>query len=110
MAHGQAVALMLPHVIRFNGQLPECAAWYRELWRMQEDAPAVSIGEAPDRLAEHVQRLAAEAGLATRLRDCGVIHNALPELATAAAQQWTGGFNPRPTTAHELQHLYEMAF
>ena len=47
ITHGQAVGLMLPAVIRLNGQ--RHADWYAELLR--EVDPHVSEHEAPDRLA-----------------------------------------------------------
>jgi alcohol dehydrogenase len=96
IAHGAAVALMLPAVVRWNGAV-EC---YADL------APYGSGEQAAARLEE----LRAAAGLPARLRDAGVEAAALHELAREAAQQWTAGFNPRPAGERELLRLYELAF
>jgi alcohol dehydrogenase len=106
IAHGIAVALMMPHVIRFNSAIVN--ENYADLL-----APA-GISAAPqtgaERLIERIVELKNAASLPQRLRDCNVEKHALPELAKAAASQWTGKFNPRPVTEKELLELYEAAF
>lgn len=107
--HGQAVALMLPHVIRYNGQAVD--QWYRELLVAAagvNGAPAAETGSGG--LADFVTSLVQRAGLATRLVDAGVERQRLPHLAADAARQWTGGFNPRPVGEAELLAMYEEAF
>ena len=107
IVHGQAIALMLPHVIRFNGQ--EYANWYRDL--LDGAVPGVPTADAgPAGLADFVARLAGEAGLSGRLRECGIDQDRLPLLAEQAATQWTGTFNPRPVGKSELLSLYEAAY
>ncbi|MFL6199510.1 MAG: iron-containing alcohol dehydrogenase [Thermoanaerobaculia bacterium] len=91
IVHGVAVGLMLPHVVRFNGE-----ERYQELF----------AGE----LASRIEELRAAAGLPERLRDCGVDAGSLPLLAEEASRQWTAGFNPRPVDAAALLSLYEAAF
>jgi alcohol dehydrogenase len=54
--------------------------------------------------------LAAHAGLASRLSECGVEREKLPVLAADAAKQWTGTFNPREANQHELLKLYEQTY
>lgn len=108
-SHGQAVGLMLPHVIRYNGV--EYDQWYREL--LQEisdfpDAPSADAGSAG--LAEFVTTLVAAAGLHTRLDACGVEENKFTVLAGQAAQQWTGTFNPRAVDEESLLQIYQKAF
>jgi len=109
VAHGEAVGLMLPHVIRFNAE--EFPHWYCDLL----EATGGSNGfphpkHGPAGLADFVEMLVAKAGLSTRLRDCGVEQEHLPELAAAATQQWTGTFNPRAIDSESLCRLYERAF
>lgn len=103
--HGQAIALMLPHVIRFNGREVEQA--YAELISASNGAPRQG---GANELADLVANLATRAGMHTRLRDCGVEQERLPELATEAAKQWTGGFNPRKVEEESLLDLYRSAF
>jgi alcohol dehydrogenase len=107
--HGQAIGLMLPHVIRFNGA--GYAAWYRDLLEGTGGANGFpSPQSGVDGLAEFVAALAHKAGLPPRLSGCGVEHATLGELAIDAAKQWTGKFNPREVGPAEMLKLYETAF
>jgi len=90
--HGTAVALMLPHVVRFNASV--AGDLYAEL-----------SGDLEPRL----RVLRRVAGLPERLADCGVPRGELGHLAVEAAEQWTAGFNPRPVTQADLLGLYEAA-
>jgi alcohol dehydrogenase len=109
IAHGQAIGLMLPHVIRFNAV--EFDRWYRDLL---EGTGGVNGFPPPDSggagLAAFVSQIVARAGLPTTLAECGVQRNRLAELAADGAQQWTAAFNPRTVGAAELLSLYEAAF
>jgi alcohol dehydrogenase len=109
IVHGQAIGLMLPHVIRFNGA--EYGIWYRDLLEGTGGAngfPDPASGF--EGLAEFVAKLARAAGLPVRLSECGVEQAKLPELAAEAAKQWTSGFNPRRVGEAELLALYQAAF
>ena len=109
IVHGQAIGLMLPHVIRFNAV--EVGDWYQDLLNSACDGngfPAPSSG--PDGLADYVADLVRQAELPGRLSECDVQRERLPELAEAAATQWTGTFNPRPVDAEALFGVYEQAF
>jgi alcohol dehydrogenase len=106
--HGQAVGLMLPHVIRFNGA--EVNGWYYDLLECTAGAngfPRAETGSVG--LADFVADLAGHAELPGRLAECGVDANRLPQLAAEAAKQWTAGFNPRKVGETELLTLYEAA-
>ncbi len=107
IAHGEAVALMLPHVVRFNGR--RCNDWYRELLATTADEPNCPNGGAAE-LADFLRNIATEAGLPAKLEKCGVDPLRLPQLADDAARQWTASFNPIPVTSAELLRLYELAF
>jgi alcohol dehydrogenase len=107
--HGQAVGLMLPHVIRFNGE--EVDGWYREILDVSEDLEGCpSPDSGPQGLADYVASLVSQAGLKTALSQCQVDRHRLPELAVLAAKQWTGTFNPRAMDELAFQRLYEVAF
>lgn len=109
IVHGQAIGLMLPHVIRFNGA--EFGNWYRDLLEGTGGAngfPDPASGFQG--LAEFVADLARQAGLPERLSQCGVEQAKLPQLAAEAAKQWTGSFNPRRVGEAELLSLYEAAY
>jgi alcohol dehydrogenase len=103
--HGQAVGLMLPHVVRFNG--PACGAGYGELLR--EIGTACAPDAAAECLATWLADLLARSRLATTLAAARVATPDAAALAAQAASQWTAGFNPRSVTAADLARLYEAA-
>ena len=98
--HGIAVALMLPHVVRFNS--PEVGSLYAELM-----AVVGSTGEALD---ERIETLREAAGLPARLRDRNVPRDDFEVMAEEAAGQWTARHNPRPVTADVARELYDAAY
>ena len=108
-AHGQAVGLMLPHVVRFNGE--QYDSWYQELLASTESlAELPSADSGAQGLADFLTSLVENAKLETRLAGCEVEKERLSELAEAASKQWTGTFNPRPVDPENLQAIYESAF
>jgi alcohol dehydrogenase len=115
IVHGQAVGAMLPHVVRFNGggsqgmvsESSACGAGYAEL--LGDLGVDVSAAAAGDALADWLAGLLAASGLKTTLAACECTAPDITALATAAAAQWTAGFNPRPVTAADLALLYEAA-
>ena len=98
--HGQAVGLMLPHVVRHNAQDEEISQMYSDLTEISGD----------DDLAARLSSLLELAGLKTRLSELAVDESSLPELADGASQQWTGTFNPVPVDAVSLLQMYQAAF
>jgi alcohol dehydrogenase len=109
IAHGKAIGLMLPHVIRFNGQV--CAHLYEEMVQVLDGAPgAPEKGSGAEGLAQFIAAMARQSGIPAHLRDCGVEASRIPTLAADAACQWTGQFNPRPINEEDCAHLYRQAF
>ncbi|MGH9868964.1 MAG: iron-containing alcohol dehydrogenase [Candidatus Polarisedimenticolia bacterium] len=104
LAHGEAVLLMLPHVVRFNG--PAAGPLYGELL----GGPAAGEAGAPEALASRLEAMRAHGGLPARLRDVGVERAELPGLAEAAGSQWTAQFNPRQVTRDDFEALYDAAW
>lgn len=94
LAHGHAVALMLPHVIRINSSDPAIASIYDQL------AAALESPLLPW-LVETVKR--------ANLPFPSIDPSAIPELAEAATQQWTGRFNPVPFDQAAFTSLYQKA-
>ena len=105
--HGEAVALMLPHVVRYNGN--ECESWYRELLATTAEISACPAGSSEE-LATFLADVALEAGLADKLQVCGVERSRLGQLAKDAAGQWTAQFNPVSVTSDDMLGLYELAY
>jgi len=107
--HGVAIALMLPHVVRWNA--PMVGDRYAELLRLADGAasrPGDARGSG-DTLADRLDGLARAGGLPRTLREAGVDRADLSALAADAATQWTGTFNPRPFDAAAALELYERA-
>ena len=105
VVHGQAVGLMLPHVVRFNADA--CGTAYAELLHgIGIDAMPQTAGE---QLAAWLSRLLTASGLKTTLSGLGIMSPDVRSLAAAAATQWTGGFNPRPVSSDDFARLYEAA-
>jgi alcohol dehydrogenase len=93
--HGVAIGMLLPHVVRWNSGQPATRTRYSELASNLEErlAAFASAGQFP-------------AGLAA----AGVSKDDVGMLADAAAEQWTGTFNPRPFNAAGAREIYEMAW
>ena len=109
--HGQAVGVMLPHVIRYNAENEMARRAYAELASAPEIA-CVSDGldEAVEALVKEMESLLELAKMPTSLGDCGVQRKHLPMLGAEAAKQWTAHFNPRPIAEKDFVALYEAAF
>ncbi len=104
--HGQAVGVMIPHVIRWNGQ--EFSHLYRDLWN--DLAPSDRTTEPVESLARWMEEVVARSGLQTKLAACGVVREDLDILAADAMKQWTASFNPRNVTVEFAKSLYEAAW
>jgi len=96
MTHGLAVAVLLPHVVRYNAAA--AAEHYEDLFGDGDD-PATRLAA-----------LLSQGGVSERLREHGIEREALGDMATDAATQWTARFNPRPVGAAELLQIYEDAY
>src|ERR1044071_3463739 len=103
--HGAAVALLLPHVVRWNGE--QVGARYRELWRAAH--PRGDVDEVCE-LAARLEELSAAGGLPRCLGEEGAPAGDLAGLAGEGALQWTGQFNPRAFDAAAALRIYERAY
>jgi alcohol dehydrogenase len=107
-AHGEAIAMLLPSVVRWNESV--AADRYATLlnWSSVSDKQAdVSATEA---LAQRLEALAEAGGLLNKLRTTGVSEKDLDALASEAAEQWTGTFNPRPFSKDGAIEVYQCAY
>jgi alcohol dehydrogenase len=105
LAHGRAVGLLLPHVVRFNSFV--AADGYADLLSAIDDGDLRSA--AGDSLAVRLADLLAAGSLPMSLAAAGIAAPDIAALAAAAAEQWTGRFNPRPVAAADLAGIYEAA-
>jgi alcohol dehydrogenase class IV len=102
--HGVALAMLLPSVVRWNG--PSCEARYAELLRISR----VDSDKPAETLAVRLEALTEVGSLRERLSGKGISISDLPALATEAAEQWTGRFNPRPFDYDGAMEVYECAY
>ena len=102
--HGQAVALMLPHVVRFNAEV--AASDFKELL---EAADLHAPEDSAEALALRIEEMRRRAGLPGSLGQLQVPGSAIRDLAAAATDEWTTAFNPRAVGRLELEALYESA-
>jgi alcohol dehydrogenase len=92
--HGIAIAVMLPHVVRWNADI--VGDRYAELLPGRD-------------LVARLEHLARAGGLPRTLSEIGAAASDIPALAADAATQWTGTHNPRPFDAAAAAALYERA-
>jgi alcohol dehydrogenase class IV len=104
--HGIAIAVMLPHVVRWNAEDASTRERYRELLTVTGLRDGSDAGE---RLALRLEELARAGGLPSTLREIGVSADDLPALSKDAATQWTGTFNPRQFDEGAALELYRRA-
>jgi alcohol dehydrogenase len=101
ITHGAALAILLPHVVRWNGAF--ASGRYAELVPAHADTPPAEA------LAERLEQFARIGGLPATLSASGIEAPALAGLAAMAAEQWTGTFNPRPFDAAGALEIYQAA-
>jgi alcohol dehydrogenase len=104
--HGIAIAVMLPHVVRWNAEDASTRERYRDLLGVAGLTDGADPGE---RLARRLDELARAGDLPRTLSELGVSATDLPGLAKDAATQWTGTFNPRPFDERAALALYGRA-
>ena len=101
VAHGRALAITLPRVVRWNAPSAEDA--YRDLLQAAGMSPRADPAEM---LASLLESWVTRAGLPPDLGAASVYVDDLPSLAEEAAQEWTGRFNPRVFDAEGALDVY----
>ena len=94
-AHGIALGILVPHVVRWNAERIEMD---------YEDFGGV------EKIVSLIDSARQKAGFPSTLRDLGAKEPDLEELAMLAATQWTGTFNPREMGAIGAMEIYKAAF
>lgn len=107
-AHGAAIAMLLPCVVRWNESV--AAEQYEMLLNWSSVAGKHPELNATEALARRLEELAEAGGLRNKLSITGVSQTDLHDLATEAAEQWTGTFNPRPFSKEGAIEVYQCAY
>ncbi len=102
-SHGVAIAVMLPHVVRWNST--DVADDYRLLMRISSR----NGRDHGEDLARRLDELRRAGGLPESLSAIGVRGEEIPMLAEEAAEQWTGKFNPRNWNVEAAKEVYKLA-
>ncbi|MFI9641624.1 bifunctional acetaldehyde-CoA/alcohol dehydrogenase [Micromonospora sp. NPDC051925] len=125
IAHGRTNAVLLPHVIRYNGTVPsKLSGWpryesYRAPERFAEIAtllglPAATPAEGVAALAEAVERLRDAVGIEPSFAAIGVdraaFEAALPQQALNAYEDQCAPANPRMPMLDDMQQLMRAAY
>jgi alcohol dehydrogenase len=118
--HGQAVGMMMPHVIRYNAQCVESR--YRELVELLPEVSASDRRIASEILADRFTHWLQIASMATTLEELAgwssrlgssssssAAEDLLESMAQMAAKQWTGAYNPRPVQTDDFLAIYRAA-
>ena len=100
VVHGEAVGVMMPSVIKLNLSNPAANIQYAAL--------AASLGLTAEELPAWFTNLLQTAGLPQSLRHWNIQPEHLASLASQAATQWTGTFNPVSVSQEVLEQLYSV--
>ncbi|MCX5554663.1 bifunctional acetaldehyde-CoA/alcohol dehydrogenase [Streptomyces sp. NBC_00038] len=125
IAHGRTNAVLLPHVIRYNGSIPsKLTGWpkyenYRAPERFQEIArtlglPADTPAEGVESLAAAVERLRDAVGIEPSFHALGIDErtflDALSQQALNAYEDQCAPANPRMPMLDDMQQIMRAAF
>ncbi|WP_103532924.1 bifunctional acetaldehyde-CoA/alcohol dehydrogenase [Streptomyces sp. SM11] len=125
IAHGRTNAVLLPHVIRYNGTIPtKLTGWpkyedYRAPGRFQDIAralglPATTPAEGVESLAAAVERLRDAVGIEPTFKALGVDERAfldtLPQQALNAYEDQCAPANPRMPMLDDMRELMRTAY
>ncbi len=107
--HGIANALLLPHVLRFNGVV--CPELFRNMGKaFGLDMDNLSDEEAVSKVADAVAGLSKRLGIPQTLREIGIPEEMLPALANQAIQDVCTPGNPRNVTVDDIINIYKSAY
>ena len=107
--HGIANALLLPHVLRFNGKV--CPDLFRNMGNaLGLDMSNLNDDQAVEKVASAVEGLSQRLGLPQRLRDVGIPEEMLQTLAYQAVDDICTSGNPRSVTVEDITEIYKRAY
>ena len=111
LAHGEAVGILLPQVVRFNAKDTAAKLAYAELASAPEIASVNGgLDSAVEALIARLESLLNGAQFPRSLTVLGVKRSKIKSMAEEAAKQWTASFNPRPMGVEDFEQLYAAAF
>ena len=107
--HGVANALLLPHVLRFNGKV--CPDLFVNMGNaLGLDMRGLSGMDAVDKVVDAVKELSISVGIPQTLQEIGIPESALEKLAHQAIGDVCTSGNPRKVTEKDILQLYKEAY
>lgn len=102
VSHGLANAIMMPHAIRFNGEVIGD--------RIKEVARVLKVKESSvEGVAKTIEEMCQKMGLPLRLSEVGVTQEHIPKLVEKAMIDGCHRTNPRSCTEEDMKKLFQMA-
>ena len=107
--HGVANALLLPHVLKFNGQV--CPELFRNMGNaFGLDMANTTDEEAIQKVVDAVKELSIKLHIPQTLKEIGIPKEMLPTLAEQALHDACTPGNPREVTKEAILALYKEAY
>lgn len=108
MPHGQANAILLPYVMKFN--LISSVDRYRDIAEaLGEEVRKMTRREAALSAIEAVRKLASDVGIPERLSEVGLDASHIPQLSAYAVQDACVITNPRDVTVEDVEQILREA-
>jgi lactaldehyde reductase len=106
--HGVANALLLPHVLKFNGVV--CPDLFRSMGSAFDlDMTDTTDEEAVDKVVAAIKELSIKLGIPQTLGEIGVPEEMIPTLAKQAINDACTPGNPRNVTIEDIIDIYTAA-
>lgn len=107
--HGVANALLLPHVMKFNGEA--CPELFKNMGRaFGLNVEDITDEEAVDVVVDAIKDLSKKLGIPQTLKELGIPEEMIPSLANQAIKDVCTPGNPREVTVDDIIALYKQAY
>ena len=107
--HGVANALLLPHVLKFNGKV--CPDLFRNMGNaFGLDMANTTDEQAIQKVVDAVKELSIKLHIPQTLKEIGIPKEMLPTLAEQALNDVCTGGNPREVTKEDILAIYQEAY
>lgn len=107
--HGLANAILLPHVLRFNGKV--CPELFENMGRaFNLDMDNLNEEETVEKVVSAIQELSIKLRIPQTLKEVGIPKEMIPQLAAQALNDICTPGNPREVTIDDLISIYESAY
>ncbi len=107
--HGVANALLLPHVLKFNGAV--CPELYVNMGNaFGLDMAGLTGDAAVNKVVEAVKELSKKLNIPQTLQEIGIPEEMIPTLAKQAINDACTGGNPREVTVEDIIKIYQEAY